>query len=121
MKREAKHAGVPGRRDRAVEVADADFLYHFKAGLRAACGGRPRAGSDTTATGVPASPIPLRRTLTSMAIPTFTQRGFWTRIVVFGGSLLLYAWVVRLMTREHSTAGIVLFSLLAPSASPGSS
>jgi hypothetical protein len=48
-----------------------------------------------------------------MAIPTFTQRGFWARIVVFGGSVLLYAWVVRLMTREHSTAGIVLFSLLA--------
>ena len=56
-----------------------------------------------------------------MAIPTFAQRGFWARIVVFGGSLLLYAWVVRLMTREHSTAGIVLFSLLALSASPGSS
>jgi hypothetical protein len=111
---EATHAGVPLRRVRAVEGAGRLFSTPSRPTLRAAaCGGRPRAGSDTTVTGEPASPIPLRRTLTSMAIPTFTQRGFWARIVVFGGSLLLYAWVVRLMTREHSTAGIVLFSLLA--------
>ena len=54
-----------------------------------------------------------RQLLERTAQRMFTQRGFWARIVVFGGSLLLYAWVVRLMTREHSTAGIVLFSLLA--------
>jgi hypothetical protein len=48
-----------------------------------------------------------------MAIPALTHRGFWTRIVVFTASLLLYAWVIRLMTREHSIAGMVLVSLLA--------
>ena len=48
-----------------------------------------------------------------MAIPALTHRGFWTRIVVFTASLLLYAWIVRLMTREQSILGIVLFALLA--------
>jgi hypothetical protein len=36
----------------AGEVRWKEFLYEFKAGLRAAaCGGRPRAGSDTTGAG----------------------------------------------------------------------
>jgi hypothetical protein len=48
-----------------------------------------------------------------MAISALTHRGFWTRIVVFTASLLLYAWIVRLMTREQSIVGIVLFSFLA--------
>jgi hypothetical protein len=50
-----------------------------------------------------------------MAIPAFTPRGFWTRIVVFGASLLVYAWGVRLMAREHSIVGVLgiaVFSLL---------
>ena len=47
-----------------------------------------------------------------MAIPALTHRGFWTRIVVFSASLLLYAWVARLMAREHSFIGVALFSLL---------
>jgi hypothetical protein len=79
------------------------------------CGRPPaalRPGSDTTVTGAPASPIPLRRTLTLMAIPAFTQRGFWTRIVVFSASLLIYAWGLRLMAREHSILGIAIFSIL---------
>jgi hypothetical protein len=45
-----------------------------------------------------------------MAIPALTHRSFWTRLVVCGGSVLLYAWVVRLMTQEHSTIGTVLFA-----------
>jgi hypothetical protein len=48
-----------------------------------------------------------------MGIPALTHRGFWTRLVVFGASLLLYAWVVRLMTREHSIVGISLFAFMA--------
>ena len=48
----------------------------------------------------------------SMAIPALTHRSFWTRLVVFGVNVLLYAWVVRLMTQEHSIIGTVLFSLL---------
>jgi hypothetical protein len=48
-----------------------------------------------------------------MAIPALTRLGFWARLVVFCASLLLYAWVVRLMTREHSIVGIALFCLLA--------
>jgi hypothetical protein len=92
------------------------FSIPSRPALRAAaCGGRPRAGSDATATGEPTSPIPLRSTLTSMAIPAFTHRGFWTRIVVFGASLLVYAWGVRLMAREHSIVGVLgiaVFSLL---------
>jgi hypothetical protein len=47
-----------------------------------------------------------------MAIPALTRRGFWTRIVVFGASLLVYAWGLRLMAREHSIAGLAIFSLL---------
>ena len=50
-----------------------------------------------------------------MAIPVLTHRGFWTRIVVFRASLLVYAWGVRLMAREHSIIGllgIAVFSLL---------
>jgi hypothetical protein len=50
-----------------------------------------------------------------MAIPAITHRGFWTRIVVFGASLLVYAWGVRLMARGHSIVGILgvaVFSLL---------
>jgi hypothetical protein len=92
------------------------FSTNSRPALRAAArGGRPRAGSDATATGEPASPIPLRRNLTSMAIPAFTHRGFWTRIVVFGASLLVYAWGIRLMAREHSIVGVLgiaVFSLL---------
>ena len=42
-----------------------------------------------------------------MAIPALTHRGFWTRIVVFGTSLLVYAWGVRLMAREHSSVGVL--------------
>jgi hypothetical protein len=50
-----------------------------------------------------------------VAIPAFTHRGFWTRIVVFGASLLVYAWGVRLMAREQSIVGVLgiaVFSLL---------
>jgi hypothetical protein len=50
-----------------------------------------------------------------MAIPAFTHRGFWTRIVVFGASLLIYAWGIRLMAREHNIVGVLgiaVFSLL---------
>jgi len=50
-----------------------------------------------------------------MAIPAFTHRAFWIRIVVFGASLLVYAGGVRLMAREHSIVGILgiaVFSLL---------
>ena len=50
-----------------------------------------------------------------MAIPAFTHRGYWTRVVVFGASLLVYAWGLRLMAREHSVVGVLgiaVFSLL---------
>jgi hypothetical protein len=47
-----------------------------------------------------------------MAIPAFTHRGFWTRIVVFGTGLLVYAWGARLMAQEDSIVGVALFSLL---------
>ena len=56
-----------------------------------------------------------------MAILALTRRGFWIRIVVFAASLLLYTWIVRLMTREHSIAGIVVFPSWPFSASPASS
>jgi hypothetical protein len=46
-------------------------------------------------------------------LPAFTPRGFWVRIVVFGGSLLVYLWGVLIMSRERSRAGVVLLSLLA--------
>jgi hypothetical protein len=71
-----------------------------------------RPGDDTTVTGEPVSPILHRHTSHPMALPAFTQRGFWTRIVVFGVSLLVYAWGFRLMAREHSILGIAIFSIL---------
>jgi hypothetical protein len=53
----AEHARVPLRRDHAVEVRVRSFSTNSRPALRAAaCGGRPRAGSDTTATEEPASP-----------------------------------------------------------------
>jgi hypothetical protein len=52
-----QHASVPLRRVRAGELRWEEFLYELKAG---SAGGRLRrpssAGSDTTATGQPASP-----------------------------------------------------------------
>jgi hypothetical protein len=48
-----------------------------------------------------------------MTLPAFTARGFWTRVVVFGVSLLVYLWAVLIMTREHSVVGVVLVSVLA--------
>ena len=47
-----------------------------------------------------------------MATPPFTPRGFWTRIVVFGASLLVYGWGFRVMARAHALAGIAIFALL---------
>ena len=46
-------------------------------------------------------------------LPAFTPRGFWVRIVVFGGSLLVYLLGILIMSREHSLAGVVLLFLLA--------
>jgi hypothetical protein len=48
-----------------------------------------------------------------MTLPAFTPRGFWIRIVVFGGSLVVYLWGAMIMSREHSIAGVALLSLLA--------
>jgi hypothetical protein len=48
-----------------------------------------------------------------MTLPAFTHRGFWIRIVVFGGSLLVYLGGMLIMSREHSLAGVALLSLLA--------
>ena len=41
------------------------------------------------------------------------SRGFWTRIVVFGASLLVFVGAVLVMFRERSLAGVALTSLLA--------
>jgi hypothetical protein len=55
---EWQHAGVPLRSSKASSEWCEEFLYTLKAGQRAAaCGGRPRAGDDTTATVAPASPF----------------------------------------------------------------
>jgi hypothetical protein len=54
-----------------------------------------------------------------MAIPKLTQRGFWTRIVVFGTSVLVYGLGLRVMARAHSIAGIAIFSLLILSSGAG--
>jgi hypothetical protein len=48
-----------------------------------------------------------------MTLPPLTPRGFWTRIAVFGAALVVFAWAVLVMLREHSTLGVVLLSLLA--------
>jgi hypothetical protein len=103
---------IPLRRVRAGEVCCEEFLYILKAGP--AGGLRPPSGPAATRRSPGNRPHPSLPggTLTSMATPALTHRGFWTRIVVFTASLLLYAWIVRLMTREQSIAGIVLFYLL---------
>jgi hypothetical protein len=41
------------------------------------------------------------------------SRGFWTRIVVFGASLLVFVGAVLVMFRERSLTGVALTSLLA--------
>jgi hypothetical protein len=46
-----------------------------------------------------------------MALPALTPRGFWTRVAVFGASLVVYMWAVLIMAREDSLLGIVLLSL----------
>jgi hypothetical protein len=114
--RDAKHASVPLRRVRAGELRREEFLYELKAGP---AGGRLRRPSSRRqrrdghrGTGL-AHPSPEYAHL--VAIPAFTHRGFWTRIVVFGASLLVYAWGVRLMAREQSIVGVLgiaVFSLL---------
>ena len=48
-----------------------------------------------------------------MTLPAFTPRGFWIRIVVFGGSLVVYLWGAMIMSRVHSLVGVALLSLLA--------
>ena len=48
-----------------------------------------------------------------MTLPHLTRRAFWTRVAVFGASLLVYAWALRFMARQHSLLGLALFSLLA--------
>jgi hypothetical protein len=59
--RDVKHASVPLRRVHTGELRWEKFLYILKAGP---AGGRLRrpssAGSDATATGLPASPSPVR-------------------------------------------------------------
>ena len=47
-----------------------------------------------------------------MTLPAFTPRGFWIRIVVFGGSLVVYLWGAMIMSRVHSLAGVALLSFL---------
>jgi hypothetical protein len=48
-----------------------------------------------------------------MTLPAFTPRGFWIRMAVFSGSLLVYLWGMLIVSREDSLAGVVLLSLLA--------
>jgi hypothetical protein len=48
-----------------------------------------------------------------MALPALTHRGFWTRIVVFGVSLLVFVGAVLVMVQERSPAGVALTYLLA--------
>jgi FtsH-binding integral membrane protein len=48
-----------------------------------------------------------------MTLPAVTPRGFWIRIVVFGGSLVVYLWGAMTISREHSLAGVALLSFLS--------
>ena len=74
-----------------------EFLHELKAGPPARQRHDAHRGTGLTHTAPQYSH--------SMAIPALTHRSFWTRLVVFGVSVLLYAWVVRLMTQEHSIIG----------------
>jgi hypothetical protein len=65
---DAKHASVPLRRVRAGELRVRTFSTNSRPALRAAaCGGRPRAGSDTTVTGQLALPSMPRGTAVDRA------------------------------------------------------
>jgi hypothetical protein len=46
-----------------------------------------------------------------MTLPALSPRGFWTRVAVFGASLVVYMWAVLIMAREDSLVGVVLLSL----------
>src|SRR5215213_5845364 len=71
MRRAGREAcRVPLRHVRAGEVRVRTFSTDSRPALRAAaCGGRPRAGSDATVTGVPASPSRRGRTETVGSMP----------------------------------------------------
>ena len=46
-----------------------------------------------------------------MTLPPLTTRGFWTRVVLLGASLLAVLWAVLIMMQEHSRIGVVLLLL----------
>jgi hypothetical protein len=48
-----------------------------------------------------------------MTLPAVTPRGFWIRIVVFGGSMVVYLWGAMIISREHSLAGVALLTILS--------
>jgi hypothetical protein len=79
-----------------------EFLHELKAGpatTRRSPGNRPHPTCPGYAP--------------SMALPALTHRGFWTRIVVFGASLLIFVGAMLVMVPERSPAGVALTCLLA--------
>jgi hypothetical protein len=86
----------------ALPCHSEEFLYDLKAGpatTRRSPGNRPHPTCPGYAP--------------SMALPALTHRGFWTRIVVFGASLLIFVGAMLVMVRERSPAGVALTCLLA--------
>jgi hypothetical protein len=45
--------------------------------------------------------------------PALTPRGFWIRVIVISATLAVFVFAALIMAREHSSAGIVLFAILA--------
>jgi hypothetical protein len=56
-----------------------------------------------------------------MTLPALSPRGFWTRVAVFGASLVVYMWAVLIMAREDSLVGVCSSPSGLSSASLGSS
>jgi hypothetical protein len=48
-----------------------------------------------------------------MDLPALTPRGFWIRGIAVSANLAVFVYAARIMAREHSPAGIVLFAILA--------
>ena len=42
-----------------------------------------------------------------------TRRGFWIRVIASSATLAVFVLAAVVMAREHSSAGIVLFAILA--------
>ena len=111
-------SGVPPRPETDSSRSFECLVRSFSTNSRPARGRPPEAAAaepaGTRRPQEPASPIPPRVRSPRWRSQRSLTRGFWTRIVVFGASLLIYAWGIRLMARAQHRRRPWHCSLLPP-------